>query len=72
MVPTHERIRRRQWLADGPVLRQGRVLPGVRQHDIAFSIILMIFLVIAIIIAFGIGGNDETFAGVYGSRILNI
>ena len=40
--------------------------------EIAFSIILMIFLVIAIIIAFGIGGNDETFAGVYGSRILNM
>ncbi len=38
----------------------------------AFSIILMIFLVIAIIIAFGIGGNDETFAGLYGSRILNM
>jgi len=38
----------------------------------AFSIILVVFLVIAIIIAFGIGGNDETFAGVYGSRILNM
>jgi len=38
----------------------------------AFSIILGVFLVIAIIIAFGIGGNDETFAGIYGSRILNM
>jgi phosphate/sulfate permease len=36
----------------------------------AFSAILFIFLFIAIIIAFGIGANDETFAGVYGSRIL--
>ncbi len=36
----------------------------------AFSVILAIFLVIAIVIAFGIGANDETFAGVYGSRIL--
>ncbi|MFX1418383.1 MAG: inorganic phosphate transporter [Promethearchaeota archaeon] len=38
----------------------------------AFSVILTIFLVIAIIIAFGIGANDETFAGIYGSRILNM
>ena len=38
----------------------------------AFSIILTIFLVIAIIIAFGIGANDETFAGLYGSRILKM
>ncbi|MFX0022283.1 MAG: inorganic phosphate transporter [Candidatus Hermodarchaeota archaeon] len=38
----------------------------------AFSIILIIFLVISIIIAFGIGANDETFAGLYGSRILNM
>lgn len=38
----------------------------------AISVILIIFLVIAIIIAFGIGGNDETFAGIYGSRILNM
>jgi PiT family inorganic phosphate transporter len=37
-----------------------------------FSGILVVFLVIAIIIAFGIGGNDETFAGIYGSRILNM
>jgi len=34
--------------------------------------ILITFLIIAIIIAFGIGGNDETFAGIYGSRILNM
>jgi PiT family inorganic phosphate transporter len=40
--------------------------------EMAFSIILIIFLVIAIIIAFGIGANDETFAGLYGSRILNM
>lgn len=38
----------------------------------AFSGILIVFLVIAVIIAFGIGGNDETFAGIYGSRILNM
>ena len=34
--------------------------------------ILVVFLIIVIIIAFGIGGNDETFAGIYGSRILNM
>ncbi|MFW9970305.1 MAG: inorganic phosphate transporter [Candidatus Odinarchaeota archaeon] len=38
----------------------------------AFSVILITFLVIAIIIAFGIGANDETFAGLYGSRILKM
>ncbi|MFX1377657.1 MAG: anion permease [Promethearchaeota archaeon] len=38
----------------------------------AFSIILTIFLVIAIVISFGIGANDETFAGIYGSRILKM
>ncbi len=38
----------------------------------AFSVILVIFLVLAIIIAFGIGANDETFAGIYGSKILNM
>ncbi|MFX1320108.1 MAG: inorganic phosphate transporter [Promethearchaeota archaeon] len=38
----------------------------------ALSGILVVFLVIAIIIAFGIGGNDESFAGIYGSRILNM
>jgi phosphate/sulfate permease len=40
--------------------------------EVALPIILTIFLVIAIIIAFGIGANDETFAGIYGSRILNM
>jgi PiT family inorganic phosphate transporter len=39
---------------------------------VPFSVLLVIFLVIAIIIAFGIGANDETFAGIYGSRILNM
>lgn len=34
--------------------------------------IIVVFLVIVIIISFGIGGNDETFAGIYGSRILNM
>ena len=38
----------------------------------AVSVILVIFLIIAIIIAFGIGANDETFAGIYGSRILSM
>ncbi|MFX1391003.1 MAG: inorganic phosphate transporter [Promethearchaeota archaeon] len=38
----------------------------------ALPIIIATFLVIAIIIAFGIGANDETFAGIYGSRILNM
>ena len=38
----------------------------------ALPIIIVTFLVIAIIIAFGIGANDESFAGVYGSRILNM
>jgi len=38
----------------------------------ALSGILIVFLVIVIIIAFGIGGNDETFAGIYGSRVLNM
>lgn len=36
------------------------------------SVILIIFLVISIVIAFGIGANDETFAGIYGSRILDM
>ena len=38
----------------------------------ALSVILLAFLIIVIIIAFGIGANDETFAGIYGSRILNM
>ncbi|MFX1571399.1 MAG: inorganic phosphate transporter [Promethearchaeota archaeon] len=37
-----------------------------------FAVILIIFIIISVVIAFGIGGNDETFAGIYGSRILNI
>lgn len=37
-----------------------------------FSVILIIFLIISIVIAFGIGANDETFSGIYGSRILNM
>lgn len=35
-------------------------------------IIVIIFLIISIIISFGIGANDETFATIYGSRILNM
>jgi phosphate/sulfate permease len=38
----------------------------------AVSVIFIIFLIIAVVIAFGIGANDETFAGIYGSRILNM
>jgi len=38
----------------------------------ALSVILITFLIIVIIISFGIGANDETFAGIYGSRILNM
>ncbi len=38
----------------------------------ALSVILLTFLILAIIISFGIGANDETFAGIYGSRILNM
>jgi PiT family inorganic phosphate transporter len=37
-----------------------------------FSVILIVFLIISIVIGFGIGGNDESFAPIYGSRILNI
>ncbi|MFX1312754.1 MAG: inorganic phosphate transporter [Promethearchaeota archaeon] len=36
------------------------------------AVILTIFIIISIIIAFGIGGNDETFSGIYGSRILTM
>ena len=39
---------------------------------VEFAVILTIFLIISIVIAFGIGANDETFAGIYGSRILNM
>ena len=38
----------------------------------ALSAIIITFLIIVIIISFGIGANDETFAGIYGSRILNM
>ena len=34
--------------------------------------IIIIFLIISIIISFGIGANDETMAPLYGSRILNM
>ncbi|MHA2035710.1 MAG: inorganic phosphate transporter [Promethearchaeota archaeon] len=37
-----------------------------------FSVVLIVFLIISIVIGFGIGGNDETFAPIFGSRILNI
>ena len=36
------------------------------------TVIIMIFLVISIVIAIAIGGNDETMAPLYGSRILNM
>lgn len=36
------------------------------------SVILLIFLIISIIISFGIGANDETMAILYGSRILKM
>ena len=36
------------------------------------SIIVIVFLLISVIIAFGIGANDETFATIYGSRVLNM
>jgi len=36
------------------------------------TIIIAIFLVISVIISFSIGGNDETFATVYGSRTLKM
>ncbi|MHA1454881.1 MAG: inorganic phosphate transporter [Promethearchaeota archaeon] len=38
----------------------------------ALEYIVIIFLVISIIISFGIGANDETMAPLYGSRILNM
>ncbi len=34
--------------------------------------IVIIFLIISVIISFGIGANDETMAPLYGSRILNM
>ncbi len=38
----------------------------------ALEYIILIFLIISVIISFGIGANDETMAPLYGSRILNI
>ncbi|MBY8979405.1 MAG: anion permease [Candidatus Lokiarchaeota archaeon] len=38
----------------------------------ALEYILIIFLIISVIISFGIGANDETMAPLYGSRILNM
>jgi len=38
----------------------------------ALEYILIIFLIISVIISFGIGANDETMAPLYESRILNI
>ena len=35
-------------------------------------VIVIIFLIISILISFGIGANDETFATVHGSRILSM
>ncbi len=36
------------------------------------TFIIIIFLILAILIAVGIGGNDETFSVIYGSRTLNM
>jgi len=38
----------------------------------ALEYIIIIFLIVSIIISFGIGANDETMAPLYGSRILNM
>ena len=38
----------------------------------ALEYILIVFLIISVIISFGIGANDETMAPLYGSRILNM
>ena len=38
----------------------------------ALEYIIIIFLIISVIISFGIGANDETMAPLYGSRILNM
>ncbi len=38
----------------------------------ALEYILIIFLIISVIISFGIGANDETMAPLFGSRILNM
>ena len=38
----------------------------------ALELIIIVFLIISIIISFGIGANDETMSPLYGSRILNM
>ena len=38
----------------------------------ALEYIIIIFLIISVIISFGIGANDETMSPLYGSRILNM
>jgi PiT family inorganic phosphate transporter len=38
----------------------------------ALEYIVIVFLIMSIIISFGIGANDETMAPLYGSRILNM
>jgi len=38
----------------------------------ALEYIIIVFLIISVIISFGIGANDETMAPLYGSRILNM
>ena len=37
-----------------------------------WTVIIVVFLIISIIISFGIGGNDETMAPIVGSRILTM
>ena len=37
-----------------------------------FTLIIIIFLILAVLIAVGIGANDETFSVVYGSKILTM
>ena len=34
--------------------------------------ILVVFLLISVLISFAIGGNDETFATVYGAKTITI
>ena len=38
----------------------------------ALELIIIVFLIISVIISFGIGANDETMSPLYGSRILNM
>ena len=37
-----------------------------------FTVIVITFMIISIVIAFAIGANDETMASIYGSKILSI